>query len=256
MWVVGATMQTRAARPSESIRCATCRPNVVFPAAGVAEARKERWGWASTAATASSCHARRGRPAGHAGSVRTGINGGSSLRAARSERRGPRPAAARGVPSPPVTAPTGADAVIPQPARFGALRLAWLRALARGGPGVEGRVTLARGAAVRVADGAEVVLGDGVHLGTGCRVEALSGSLRIGPRTLVGPRAFVIALDGLEIGPDCGIGALAGGGGEGAAGARGPVRIGARARVAAHATVASGATVAPGTVVPSYGAVV
>jgi acetyltransferase-like isoleucine patch superfamily enzyme len=155
-----------------------------------------------------------------------------------------------------VTAPIGADAVIPQPARFGALRLAWLRAFARGALRVEGRVTLARGAAVRVADGAEVVLGDGVHLGSGCRVEALAGSLRIGARTLVGPRAFVIALDGLEIEPDCVIGAFAGVGVEAAPGVRGPVRIGARARIAAHATVASGATVAPGTVVPSYGAVV
>ena len=39
MWVVGATTATRATRPSASIRCATCRPNVVLPAAGVAEAR-------------------------------------------------------------------------------------------------------------------------------------------------------------------------------------------------------------------------
>ena len=78
MWVVGATMQTRPTRPSESIRWATWSPNVVLPAAGVAEARKERWGWASTAATASSCQLRRGRPAGHAGSVRTGMNGGAS----------------------------------------------------------------------------------------------------------------------------------------------------------------------------------
>ena len=65
-------------RPSESIRWATCSPNVVLPAAGVAEARKERRGWASTAAAASCCHARSGRPAGHAGSVRTGMNGGAS----------------------------------------------------------------------------------------------------------------------------------------------------------------------------------
>ena len=78
MWVVGATTQTRATRRSDSIRWATLSPNVVLPAAGVAEARKERWGWASTAATASSCQLRRGRPAGHAGSVGTGMNGGAS----------------------------------------------------------------------------------------------------------------------------------------------------------------------------------
>jgi carbonic anhydrase/acetyltransferase-like protein (isoleucine patch superfamily) len=148
--------------------------------------------------------------------------------------------------------PAGADAVVPEPARFGALRLAWLRARARGRLRVKGRVTLGRGVAVRVADGAEVVLEEGVHLGAGCRVEALAGTLRVGARTLVGPRAFVVALDGLDLGPDCVIGPFAGVGIEGAPGARGPVRTGAGARIAAHATVASGATVAAGTVLASY----
>ena len=78
MWVVGATTPTRATRPSESIRWATLSPKVVLPAAGVAEARKERWGWASTASTASPCQLRRGRPAGHAGSVESGMNGAGS----------------------------------------------------------------------------------------------------------------------------------------------------------------------------------
>src|SRR5919108_4129492 len=70
MWVVGATTATRAIRPSESMRWATCRPNVVLPAAGVADARNEPPGWASTAADAASCHARSGRAAGHGGSER------------------------------------------------------------------------------------------------------------------------------------------------------------------------------------------
>src|SRR4051794_24508509 len=73
MCVVGATTATRATRPSESIRWATWRPNVVLPAAGVAEARKASPSWANTAAAAACCQARRGRPAGQAASApRTG----------------------------------------------------------------------------------------------------------------------------------------------------------------------------------------
>ncbi len=97
-------------------------------------------------------------------------------------------------------APAGADAVIPEPARFGALRLALLRLRALGRLRVEGRVTLGRDVAVRVAKGADVVLGDGVHLGSGCRLEALEGTLRLGARTVVGPRAFVVSLAGMEVG--------------------------------------------------------
>jgi len=151
-----------------------------------------------------------------------------------------------------VTAPVGADAVVPEPARFGALRLLWLRFRARGRVRVEGAVTLGRDVEVRVADGARVVLGDGVHLGTGCRVEALDGTLRLGARTLVGPRAFVVSLAGLEVGEDCVIGAFAGVGVPPAPGVRGRVEIGARSRIAAHATVDSGATVPAGTVLGSY----
>jgi hypothetical protein len=46
------------------MRWATCSPNVVFPAAGVADARKLSERWAKTAAAAARCHARSGRPAG------------------------------------------------------------------------------------------------------------------------------------------------------------------------------------------------
>jgi acetyltransferase-like isoleucine patch superfamily enzyme len=113
-------------------------------------------------------------------------------------------------------------------------------------------VTLGRDVEIRVAGGARVVLGDGVHLGAGCRVEALEGTLRIGARTLVGPRAFVVCLAGLEVGEDCVIGPFAGVGVPPAPGSRGPVDIGARSRLAAHATVASGAAVPAGTVLASY----
>ena len=149
-------------------------------------------------------------------------------------------------------APTGADVVIPEPARFGALRLALLRVRTRGRLRVEGPVTLGRDVAVRVAKGAGVVLGDGVHLGSGCRLEALEGTLRLGARTVVGPRAFVVSLAGMEVGEDCTIGDFAGVGIPGGPGLGGPVTIGARSRIAAHATVESGATVAPGTVLASY----
>ena len=148
--------------------------------------------------------------------------------------------------------PIGADAVIPEPARFGAARLALLRLRARGHLRVEGRVTLGRDVAIRIAKGAEVVLGDGVHLGTGCRLEAHAGTLRLGARTVVGPRAFVVSLAGMDVGEDCTIGDFAGVGVPGAPGRRGAVTIGARSRIAAHATVDSGATVAPGSVLASY----
>src|SRR3954449_312017 len=70
MCVVGATTATRATRPSASIRCATCRPNVVLPAAGVADARNASSEWSKTAAAAACCQARRGLPAGQEGSER------------------------------------------------------------------------------------------------------------------------------------------------------------------------------------------
>jgi acetyltransferase-like isoleucine patch superfamily enzyme len=151
-----------------------------------------------------------------------------------------------------VSVPTGADAVVPEPARLGGLRLALLRLRAGGRLRVDGRVSLGRDVAIRVANGAQVVLGDGVHLGTGCRLEALEGTLRLGARTVVGPRAFVVSLTGMEVGEDCVIGDFAGVGVLSGPGAAGPVRIGDGARIAAHATVASGATVAPGQVLGSY----
>jgi acetyltransferase-like isoleucine patch superfamily enzyme len=148
--------------------------------------------------------------------------------------------------------PTGADVVVPEPARFARVRLGLLRLRARGRLRLEGEVTLGRGVAIRVAEGASVVLGDGVHLGSGCRLEALDGTLRLGARTLVGPRAFVVSLAGMEVGADCTIGGFAGVGVPAAPGRSGPVTIGEGARIAAHATVASGATVAPGAVLASY----
>src|SRR3954466_15788820 len=85
---VGATTATRATRPSESIRWATWRPNVVLPAAGVAEARKASPSWANTGAAAACCQARRGRAAGQDGSaLRTGGAMGCVTEAGRLPRR-------------------------------------------------------------------------------------------------------------------------------------------------------------------------
>ena len=123
---------------------------------------------------------------------------------------------------PVVPAPTGADAVDPRarPLRRAAARAAaaaGARPAAAGGP---------RHARARrgdpVAEGADVVLGDGVHLGSGCRLEALDGTLRLGARTLVGPRAFVVSLAGMEVGADCTIGDFAGVGVPAAPGRSGP----------------------------------
>src|SRR3954469_25498734 len=70
MWVVGATTTTRPTRPADSSRWATCSPNVVLPAAGVADARKDSPSWPSSAAIAATCHLRSGRFDGQGGSGR------------------------------------------------------------------------------------------------------------------------------------------------------------------------------------------
>src|SRR4051812_12985804 len=70
MWVVGPATTTRETKPAPSIRWATCRPKVVLPAAGVAEARKLVPGCARTASAASCCQERRGRASGQSGSDR------------------------------------------------------------------------------------------------------------------------------------------------------------------------------------------
>src|SRR3954453_11747437 len=79
MWVVGATTATRATRPSDSIRWATCSPKVVLPAAGVAEARKDSPAWSKTLAAAACCHARSGRPVGQDGRERPAVGRGGAL---------------------------------------------------------------------------------------------------------------------------------------------------------------------------------
>src|SRR5689334_10979490 len=88
MWAVGPRTTTRLTRPLRSISWATFRPKVVLPAAGVAEARKLSPSWASSAASASRCQARKGRVPGQAGRVGAAIvvtGGGATYVSPRSE---------------------------------------------------------------------------------------------------------------------------------------------------------------------------
>src|SRR4051794_5568184 len=70
MWAVGPSTTTRRTRPAASISWATLSPNVVLPAAGVAEARKLPPSCSASADRPARCQARRGLVAGQAG--RTG----------------------------------------------------------------------------------------------------------------------------------------------------------------------------------------
>jgi acetyltransferase-like isoleucine patch superfamily enzyme len=164
-------------------------------------------------------------------------------------------------------APIGSDAVIPGPARLSRLRLARLRAAARGRLEVRGRVRVEGGVRIDVAKAARVVLEDGSLLGERCRIEASGGTVRIGPGARLGARSVLAAHAGIDVGADCVVGEwvlIADTGptyddpemptrlqpprAE-------PVRIGDRARIGAHAAVLAGAAIAPGAVVGSYAVV-
>jgi acetyltransferase-like isoleucine patch superfamily enzyme len=151
-----------------------------------------------------------------------------------------------------MTAAVGADAVVPEPARLGGLRLALMRLRHRGRLRVGSGVRLGRDAQVRIARGARVVLEDGCYLGPGCRVEALEGTVRVGAGALVGARTFVIGHRDVVLGAGCVVGDFAAIGIVPAPGSVGQVTVGERARVGAHATVASGASLPAGAVLGSY----
>ena len=159
----------------------------------------------------------------------------------------------------------GADGVIAEPwDRLGGLRLARLRLATRGRLEVRGRVQVERGVRVRVAPGARVVLEDGCLLGSGCRIEAEAGIIRIGRGARLGPRCVLVALAGIDVGAGSVVGAWAA-----IADAEpsfadpeqptrlqpvraAPIRVGDGARVGAHAAVLAGASIAPGEVVAPY----
>jgi acetyltransferase-like isoleucine patch superfamily enzyme len=144
------------------------------------------------------------------------------------------------------------------------LRLAWLRLAARGRLELRGRVGVGRGVRVRVERGARVVLEDGCLLGDGCRIEARTGTVRIGPGARLDPRCVLVSLAGIEVGAGAVIGSWAM-----VVDAEPtyddperptrlqplraePVRIGDGARIGVHAALAGGATVAAGEVVAAY----
>lgn len=164
-----------------------------------------------------------------------------------------------------MTAPIGADAVLPAPPdRLGGLRLARMRVATRGRLDVRGRVRVERGARVAVARGGRVVLEDGCLLGAGSRIEAAGGVVHLGGGVRLGARAVIVARERVDIGPGSSIGewALVCDTEPTFADPERPtrlqplhvaaVRIGENVRVGAHATIHAGATLPAGAVVGSY----
>ena len=165
-------------------------------------------------------------------------------------------------------APIGADAVIPPrgSALLSRLRLARLRAGARGAIEAGRDVRVARGARVRVADG-RVRLGDGCLLGTGCRIEAAGGTVEIGAGARIGERSVIVALSAVTVGAGAVVGDWAVLSDVEPAGADvevpvrlqalspRPIAVGEHARVGAHAALGPGAQVAAGAAVGSYAVV-
>jgi acetyltransferase-like isoleucine patch superfamily enzyme len=154
--------------------------------------------------------------------------------------------------------PIGADAVLPAHrtrARklLSAYRLFCARLEARGRLTTGSDVWLGRRAHIDVGPGARVLLGDGVELGDGARIDAASGTITVGDRTRIGDRAAVVASKRIEIGADALLGDWSFiGDGDSGLGPPAPVRIGAGARLGAHATVGPGVQMADGAVVGSY----
>jgi carbonic anhydrase/acetyltransferase-like protein (isoleucine patch superfamily) len=135
----------------------------------------------------------------------------------------------------------GPDAVVP-PQASGARR--W-RARRRRRVEVGAGVRIGREVVLRAEPGARLVIGDGVALGDGARLEACGGALRVGAETAVGEHAMLAGA--VEIGRECVVGAWAR--------AEGHARLGDRARLAAHAVALSGARLGAGAVVGSYAVV-
>jgi acetyltransferase-like isoleucine patch superfamily enzyme len=167
-----------------------------------------------------------------------------------------------------VTAPIGADAVMPEPSdRLAGLRLARLRVAARGRLEVRGSPVVERGVRIVVARGGRVVLEDGCLLGAGCRIDAVGGIVRVGSGARIGARAVIVAHERVELGAGCVIGewALVCDAEPTYADPERPtrlqpirisaVRVGEGARVGAHATIHAGAKVRPAALVGSYASV-
>jgi UDP-3-O-[3-hydroxymyristoyl] glucosamine N-acyltransferase len=148
-----------------------------------------------------------------------------------------------------------------------AVRLIVLRARTRGRLHAARDVRVGSGVRVRVDPGARVVLGPGARLGSGSRIEARGGDVRVGPGARLGERAIVVSEAGVSIGARAVIGdwAVVEGGAPSFADVERPVRaqplqrgfveIGPDAVLGPHAAVGPGAVVAPGRVVGPYAVV-
>ena len=116
------------------------------------------------------------------------------------------------------------------------------------------RARVGRGVRISVAPGARVVLDDGGVLEPGSRIEALDGTVRIGPGARIGERAVIVARAGVDVGAHCDVGdwAVSADTDPAFAERAAPVRLGDGARIGLHAAVVAGATVAAGEVVGPY----
>jgi acetyltransferase-like isoleucine patch superfamily enzyme len=164
--------------------------------------------------------------------------------------------------------PIGADAVVPPrgSALASRVRLAWLRARARGALEAGRDVQVARGARIRIAGG-RVRLGDGCLLAPRCRIEAPGGTVEIGAGARIGERSVIVALSEVTVGARAVVGEWAVLSDVEPAGpdvevpvrlqtlAPRPIAVGEGARVGAHAALGSGARVAAGAAVGSYAVV-
>jgi len=164
--------------------------------------------------------------------------------------------------------PIGVDAVVPpRGTRLASrLRLARLRAIARGAIQAGRDVQVARGARVR-ARGGRVRLGDGCLLGPGCRIEAPGGIVEIGDGARIGERSVIVALSEVSVGARAVVGewAVLSDAEPSAEDPEVPVRlqplrarpiaVGEGATIGAHAALGAGARVAPGAAVGSYAVV-
>jgi carbonic anhydrase/acetyltransferase-like protein (isoleucine patch superfamily) len=135
----------------------------------------------------------------------------------------------------------GADAVVaPRASWRGRMRVLSTRLLPR--VRVAADVRLGRGVVLRAGRGGRLVIGAGVAVGDGARLEAAGGELRVGPGSALGDRCSLVGA--VRVGRECVVGDWAR--------VEGDARLEDRARLAAHAVALPGARIGRGAVVGSY----
>jgi carbonic anhydrase/acetyltransferase-like protein (isoleucine patch superfamily) len=106
-------------------------------------------------------------------------------------------------------------------------------------------VRVGRGAMLRAAPGARLVIRSGAAVGDAARLEARGGTLRVGADAAIGAHASLAGA--VTIGRECVVGDWAR--------AEGDAQLEDRARLAAHAVALGGARVGAGAIVASYAVV-